>query len=415
MRVLVISSMYPKPGDEISGNFIHRQVLELSKMGVEMRVICPLARWIGKGHFFSHSLRLAGMQTLKIDDIPVAYVPYWNFPLRLSARMETALQFYAISGFIKEKSNRTWVDCDLIHAHRLFPTGYVALQIARQLRIPIVCSARGSDVHTHPLRNVLVAKLTRETIVSSNQITAVSRELAQRIDQLARPSVPVKVVYNGVDTDIFRPLGEKPVLRKQLGLPMEGIGLCTVSRLVADKGLRELVEAFRTVHSHYPSMWLVIVGDGPIRPELEDWVREQKLEGRIFISGSRSHIEVVSWINAADIFVLASYAEGLPNAVLEAMACRKPVIATDVGGIPEVAINNETALLVSPRQVPPLADAIGRLIQDSELRDRLGMAGNKRVKTHFTWSRSAMQLVKIYSETMHRATLKQSNNIFSAF
>jgi len=173
---------------------------------------------------------------------------------------------------------------------------------------------------------------------------------------------------------------------------------------MSSKGLHELVMAFREVCSRHPSAWLVLVGDGPLKADLEKLAKEQRLGDNIFIVGSCPHDEVACWMNAADVFVLASHAEGLPNVVLEAMACGRPVIATNVGGIPEAALDNVTALLVPPRQAAPLAATMDRLVRDADLRAQLGAAGRARVATHFTWPQSARQLAEIYSETIERRT-----------
>jgi glycosyltransferase involved in cell wall biosynthesis len=402
MKILIIAGMYPKPQDDSNGDFIHRQVMELSNLGMEARVICPISR-IRKGFPFIAGMQEGGAkaQTKTRDNICITYLPYWNFPLGISPRIETLLRYFRLLQLFK--GDLAIDNFDLLHTYHLFPTGYSGWLLARKLGIPSVSTAVGSDVHTHPHRSRAIAKLTRETITHTDQIIARSHELAGQIENLAHPSKPVKVVYNGVDTLTFEPHGEPHVLRSRLGLPQEGIGFCTAGRLVEGKGLRELVTAFGLIHSHHPLSWLVIVGDGPLKSELKERVRENKLEGRVFLIGPRPHNEVADWMSAADIFILASYAEGLPNVVLEAMACGRPVIATNVGGIPEAAIDGETALLAPPRQVPPLVEAMDALIQDAGLRRRMGVAGRERIEAHFTWPQSARQLAEIYTETVHRA------------
>ena len=340
-----------------------------------------------------------------MDGIRITYVPYWNFPQGLSARMESILQYHAVLDDIR--NDKAITEYDIIHAYRLFPTGYVALLISQQIGIPCVCSARGSDVHTHPYRTKSISKLTRETIARSDRITAVSQELAMRVESLAKPQAPVRVIYNGVDTDVFRPLSEKQILRKQHGLPAEGVGFCTVSRLAESKGLRVLVEAFGELNSRHPATWLVIVGDGPLDLELRNWVKKKNLEDKVFISGYRPNNEIVYWMCASDVFILASYAEGIPNVVLEAMACGLPVIATNVGGIPEVAIEQETAILIPPRQVLPLVEAMNIFVHDPELRRRMGIAGRERIKINFSWFQSATQLAQVYLETKLRTISHQ--------
>lgn len=397
MKVLVVSGMYHKPG-AISAGFVHRQVCELRDQGVDVRVICPVARVRLQPSVGNLARTLIQREsTVEIDGVPNSYVPYWNVPHRISA------------GFVAESLRRAlrrtmsrvrlMFDYEIVHANHLFPIGYAVQRVARELGIPVVIGARGSDVHTNPARNRIVARFTRAT-VRAGGVYAVSRSLARLVHSLGPSPSPIPVIYNGVDTIRFRPLDGKPALRQRLGLPEHGVGIAMVGRLVREKGVVELLQAFTALRTRWPDVWLVIVGDGPAERRIGAAIERQGLSGCVFLPGRRPHGELVQWLNAADVFTLPSYNEGLPNVVLEAMACGLPVVATDVGGVSEVVTAGVTGILVPPRCAAPLGAALERLLADPLLRATLGLAGLEHVRREFAWSRSASALLKLYEITI---------------
>src|SRR5690606_1003056 len=121
---------------------------------------------------------------------------------------------------------------------------------------------------------------------------------------LATPRTPVGTVYNGVDFETFRPSADRRAVRRKLGLPAGGIGICMVGRLMAGKGVRELMAAFATLGATHPSVWLALVGDGPLTAEVRAWRAATGFRDRVFLPGMASAPEVAAWLNAADLFVL---------------------------------------------------------------------------------------------------------------
>lgn len=392
MRVLVVSRHYFRPG-EVTGSHVHRQCAELTRIGVDVQVICPVPRFNVGAARANFRKVLARSSYVVLDEVPVTYVPYANVPHRLSVDLDTTSLRTAISRALSIMPDEETFD--LVHAHRLFPDAWAALPVARRLGIPLVATAHGSDVHTHPLRNAGIARCTRQLIAASDRILAVSKALGDQLLDVGRPLREVAVLYHGVDTDRFRPTPDKISLRSRLGLPTSGVGVCCVSRLVVEKGLRELLAAFQAVASRQRDAWLLLVGGGPARAKLEAQCRARGLKENVFFAGPRPNSEVADWLNASDVFALPSYKEGLPNVVLEAMACGLPIVATDVGGIAE-AVRTDCALLVPSRDVVSLEQALDRLVGSAELRTRLGGAARRRIEERFTWRRSAVDLAGMY-------------------
>lgn len=396
MNVLVLSSLYTRPG-KMTGAFVHRQVVELARLGIGVRVICHESRFRGRESVWADLRRGAGeVEHVQLDGIRVTYLPYWNASHSLPALLDSAL----LERAIREELERDRYEFDLIHAHRLYPTGHAALAIARRAGVPLVVSARGSDVHTNPARSAGIARCTRATIRGSDRVLAVSEELATQLVHFARPRRPVQVVYNGVDAEQFRPVEDPIPLRRRLGLPPHGLGVCVVARLVPEKGIAELTAAFQEIATDFPGSWLAAVGDGPCLRTLGEWARASGLQGRVFLPGARPADEVPLWMSAADVFVLPSYREGLPNVVLEAMACGCAVVATAVGGVAEVVTDGVSGLLVPPRAAAPLAAAIQRVLRSDDLRRSLAGNARARVLEHFSWRRSGAELLGTYREVL---------------
>jgi teichuronic acid biosynthesis glycosyltransferase TuaC len=284
VKVLFISSMYHKPGRFYAGDKIHRLAVELMRVGVEVQVVCPIPRFerprLRGGDPASGPPPHVGSEPLCVDGVSIRYLGFPNLPLGLLAGAHVGvLRWYILRAIEKL---RPAFPFQLIHAHRLFPTGFAAMQIADALSIPLVASAVGSDVHTDPSRNRAIRTRTKDTIRKSGAVLAVSRTLANQIEALETPRRPVRVVYRGVDVDRFAARSSKHDLRVHLGLPLEGLGICTVGRLVRAKGILELFGAFEQLATEFPHLWLSVIGEGPLRAQLESEIVSKGLEGRVF-------------------------------------------------------------------------------------------------------------------------------------
>ena len=189
------------------------------------------------------------------------------------------------------------------------------------------------------------------------------------------PPERLTVIPNGVDTEFFQP-------------PPDGRGqappvLLSVARLVPDKDHETLLKAFGLVSSRHPGAELWLVGNGPRRRSLERQTAELGLPGKVrFVSGAA---DLRPFYHRADLFVLSSVAEALPNVVLEAMATALPVVATRVGGLGEAVVSGTTGLLVPPRDADALAGALARLLDDPEAGHSMGQRGRERVAEHFSF------------------------------
>jgi glycosyltransferase involved in cell wall biosynthesis len=240
--------------------------------------------------------------------------------------------------------------------------------------------------------------LNRKTSRLVDRVVAASANVRDFcIDHIGLPAGKVVVIHNSVE-GIVSPPAARQAARQELGLPLDGPLTGTVSRLDPVKGVDYLLRAFAQVRDGQ----LVVIGDGPERTTLHALADGLGLTGRVHWAGYRS--DVPKLLPALDIFVQPSLHEGLPNAVLEAMAAGLPVVATKVGGTPEAVLDGVTGVLVPARDPVALAEAITALHHDPDQRHRLGQAGVERVEQNFSVEHMARQTQALYDRML---TMKQ--------
>ncbi|MDZ7345055.1 MAG: glycosyltransferase [candidate division KSB1 bacterium] len=209
----------------------------------------------------------------------------------------------------------------------------------------------------------------------------------------------IRVVYYGVDLKKFYPNGRDAALakRQEFGAGPDDIVIGVFARLEPPKGHRFLLEALPEVVKRYPQVRVILVGDGALRPTLEAKIRELRLAEHVALLGMRKDMNDL--LNAVDLFVLPSISEGLPNVILEAMACQKPVIATAVGGIPEVVQHRENGYLVSPGDAHALQEILLQSLHERHNWDHLARQARRTVETEFSLERQVASFEAIYRQT----------------
>jgi glycosyltransferase involved in cell wall biosynthesis len=227
-------------------------------------------------------------------------------------------------------------------------------------------------------------RLARRNIASSRA----GQELLLRY---GFPAARTELIYNGADLTRFRPLtgAERDRVRAAMALggepwPADAVLACTVARLTPQKGLFDLLDAVPAVLARFRQTRFVIVGDGELREPLTKRIAARGLQGQVRLAGSRPLDEVATWLGASDLFVLSSRYEGLPLALMEAMAAGCPVVATNVGGVGEVVADGSVGFLVPPADPPRLAEAISRIVGDPQARRAMASAARARVLGSFT-------------------------------
>jgi len=254
---------------------------------------------------------------------------------------------------------------ELVHSWLFIANTYAWAACLRGARLPLVTSARNckSQGWGHHLANVAAFRVSARIIVNSEQV----REYVAR--RYRAPRRLLEVIYNGVDTERFRPG------RREGGAAPT---IVTAGRLVAQKNPRLFVDAAARLRSRFPEARFVMLGEGPLRGEILARAAAAGLNGSLALPGERADLENV--LNEADVFWLTSSWEGLPNVVMEAMACGLPVVATDVGGTRELFASGREGFLVRPGRVDDLVHYGGALLRDATLRQSMGEAARRRAE-----------------------------------
>jgi glycosyltransferase involved in cell wall biosynthesis len=289
-------------------------------------------------------------------------------------------------------------EIDVVHSHGYKANiyGYLA---ARKTNTRLVATCHNWPGKTINLR--LYAALDRLLLRRFSKIGVVSSTVQDLLRRSGVRGGHVTLVENGIDTESFSP--GRPVLRELPQLQGKKV-VGFVGRLAREKGLACLMQAARSILRVSGNVAFVLAGDGPYRDQLRDLVKELDIENHVLLLGARSDLADV--YASMDIFVLPSLCEGMPMSVLEAMAAGKPVVASRVGGIPQVVQDEETGLLVSAGDASQLTTALSRLLAAPRLCEELGRRGRDRVNSHF----SARAMAETYF-TMYRQTDAQWNNL----
>lgn len=348
MRLLIVTSQFPIAGEPNRGRPIYQTVRELSRLA-QVRVISPVAsypRWAQPRSY----LYRASDEHHSVPGCDVEYVRYPALPA-VSRPFNGRLCARAIAAPMRAFAP------DLVLSYWLYPDAYGAMLAARRIGAPLVVGARGSDLR---VRDAISRRLTRPVLHAARRLLVVSEDLgrvAER-DYGADPD-RIRAIPNGCDAAIFHP-ADRAEARQALDLPADAEVVTYVGRLVPEKGLRELLVAAGQLRASRPRLQLVLVGEGPMHAELAALAAAGDLPVRF--AGTRPPAEVARWMCASDLVTLPSYSEGHPNVLVEALACGRPVVATPVGGIPEV-VDAASGVLVPARDPAALAEGLDQALE----------------------------------------------------
>jgi len=277
-----------------------------------------------------------------IDGVRVYHPRYFMIP-KVAMVLHGLLMFLNVFFFVKQIQRR--FDFDIIDAHYVYPDGFAAVLLGRCFQRPVVVSARGSDINQFS-QFPLIRRLLQYTLKKADKTIGVCQALKNAMIVLGTPAEKICVVPNGVDMDKFYRF-PKEEARKRLGLPLDRKIILSVGGLIPRKGFDLLIRAVNLLMRRCDgrNLYLVIVGEGPSRKDLEILTSSLGRSSDVQFTGAVPHQELYLWYSAADLFCLASSREGWPNVILEAVACGTPVVASDVWGIPEVIGSGQVGFL----------------------------------------------------------------------
>lgn len=345
IRLLTLTTLFPNARRPRHGIFIANRLRRLCDTGrVDATVIAALPRFPGVYRKQAEVPREEDVAGFNVRHPRYFHVPMLGMRLQPRALARALLAEVERCGFSHESF-------DVVDAHYLYPDGVAAAAVAATLRLPLVLSARGSDVN-------LIAGIpfARRRIVDAARraeaVIAVSAALAARMAALGIEERRIHVLRNGVDTAVFAPFPRADA-RRRLGFDERAPLVLAVGNLVPEKGFELLL---RTL-ARMPDARLVIVGEGPLRASLQS-LAERIAQGRVMFRDDVAQPELRFHYAAADVLALPSLREGWPNVVLEAIACGTPVVASAVGGVPEMLTPPAPGRIVTERSEDAWREAL---------------------------------------------------------
>ena len=342
LRVLTYTALYPNIVNPLQGIFIHQRVKHLAhRPGNSVEVIAPVPYfpfWLPSPRWrqFSQIPREEIIDGVRIHHPRYPLVPGISMPAH------GMLMYLGTRALVRRMQQERKFDC--LDAHFMYPDGFAAVLLGRDLGLPAIVSARGTDINLYPSFRT-IRPMLRWTLAHAAGAIAVSEGLKKKMIDLGASEPNVRVIPNGVDVELFHRLDPNES-RTKLGLPLDVPIAVSVGSLIESKGHHLLISAIQELTRHFPKLRLYIVGEGVYRQRLEELIREKQLQDRVFLMGNRPNQELSTWFSAANISCLLSSREGWPNVVSESLACGTPVLATQAGGIPEIIRSPELGVLV---------------------------------------------------------------------
>lgn len=339
------------------------------------------------------SLYLAG--ELEKRGYPVFFVVQPRSPLHKKAaeigvpllplRIRNELDLFSVFRLALAMRRR---NCRLAHFHDAHSVS-VGSAAASLAKVPLRIISRRVDF---PLKKNVLSR--RKYTKNIDAVVAISEGVKEVLEEGGLSPGRIEVIPSGIDFSPFEKPSSSRDLRQEFSFGPEDYLVGMVAHLADHKGHKYLIRASKILKEQAPKIKIIIVGEGPLRMELDKEARDSKVEDIIFFLGFREDIPRILY--SLDLFVLSSYLEGLGSSILDAMACGLPVVATRTGGIPEVVVHRKTGLLVSPRNPQALAKAILKLYNDRELASRLGKRGYEMVRQKFSVQSMADKMIRLY-------------------
>jgi len=394
MKVCIIASAFPSSASDIRGKFVHEMAREIAKLGHELTVLAPYSsksddEYVLDGvkvkrfnYFFPKKMQ----QLCEGAGVPANI----NKSIIVKSQVMT-LVLASIFKLLKEKGR-----FDIIHVHWPLPMAFAAILYKKLYSVPFVVSFHGAEIYLakkYHLTKVLCY------IVNESEGGGTNSEGTRRAAlSCGIQNSKLKVLPTCIDADFFKPINVKK--------DSKHFRIISVGRFVERKGFIYLIEAISLLIKKYPNILVEIVGDGPDKSILDKRINDLGVKNHIKLISNISNQGLLHLYNKSDLFVLPSIidskgdTEGLGVVYLEAMACKTPVIGTNVGGIPDIITNNKNGLLIPQKDSKALSEAIEYMIKNPKKRKFFADKGYKTVHKRFNWPTVAKEYVSIYNKAL---------------
>ncbi|MEI7712427.1 MAG: glycosyltransferase family 4 protein [Rhodospirillales bacterium] len=392
IRLLTFSTLYPNAARPNHGVFVENRLRQLLASGEAVStVLAPIPYFPSSAPCFGEWARYAAAPAAETrNGIEVLHPRYLAIP-KIGMSVAPFLLYRAMIPVLRRllASGRRF---DAIDAHYFYPDGVAAVWLGRYFRLPVVVTARGSDVTQLPEFRI-PHRLICGAVAGSSAMITVSSALKDTLMELGAPAEKVTVLRNGVDTALFSPPADREALRRSLGLTRRT--LISVGLLIDRKGHHRTIEAM----AQLPEYELIIAGEGPERDRLAAQIARLGLTDRVRLLGARPHAELPALYGAADASVLASSREGWANVLLESMACGTPVVASNIPGNPEVVRTRDAGLIVAENTPEGIAVGVRSLFDPLPAR-----AATRAYAEPFSWDETTQGQLRLFRRVIARAT-----------
>jgi len=381
MRLLVITNIFPNPTQPTRGVFNLEMVRALGQMGHRIEVVSPVS-WLDEWQARRKGRDLGPQRHEVRHGVHVYYPRYYYTPKVLRTCYGWFL-WHSVRDVLLPlvKAHPP----DIVVSYWAHPDGYVGLRLARQIGKPCAVVIGGSDVL------ILCKQSARRRCIlrvlnAVDMVIVVSQDLKRAVEQLGIDPAKVHVSWRGVNSEMFCP-GDRRAARRRLGLPEDRPLVLFVGNMVPVKNVETLIAAAAILRTRGMDFRLLLVGRGRLENAMRRKCRALGLEEHVRFIGPVPHDNLPDWYRAANLTVLPSWSEGIPNVLLESMATRVPFVASNVGGIPEIATEGIDCL-VPPGDPLALADAVAQRLASGD--------GNlAHFRNPFTWSDAAKEMTRL--------------------
>jgi glycosyltransferase involved in cell wall biosynthesis len=385
MKIAVVTRYFPSSAEPWQGRSAY-QTLRVLARETDLRVFYPNASYPS----------LLKPRSRSYDNLDSSYSPpgvqtsYYDYPALplLSRPFNGWMAARALLPHVRRFAP------DLIFSYFLYPDGYAALRIGKALGVPVVAKSIGSDINR--IGDPISYLLTRAVLREADFLVTVSGDLRLKAVAMGAPEEKTRALVNGCDLSVFH-VRDRLEARRKLGIDPASQVVLYIGRMDVKKGLRELVGAAALLRLERANLHVYLIGEGPDRPLILSAIQANNAAGYIHTLPGCAFDEVAVWMAAADLVTLPSYMEGCPNAVLEALASGRPVVATNVGGIPEI-LSEKCGRLVPARSPGKLAQALASVLDKAWDAQAISAHGSR------SWETVAAELLEIFESVVHART-----------
>ena len=409
MRVLFLSLWYPNAENPVLGTFVHEQAVALREAGADIRIVQPLPLTPFPVPWLKASYRkLASIPQREIHQGFEVYHPrYLTLPRHLYFEHVGDWMYEGIRSVLTDLY-RSW-PFEIIHAHATYPCGHAANAVRdRDLpSVKVVHTIHGTDIRDAPTYNRRCLEKVRASLENADWNVFVSQEgrrLALDYTQ-GRCAGTSEYITNGVSTKTFQLSdADRAEVERMKDAGGEGWNLLFVGNVSEAKGIKELLEAVARLRDQGERrLRLFLVGHDKLGTYVDHFLKAHNLETTVRRIGPVPHERIKIWMNFADAFILPSHFEGLPTVLFEALYAGLPSVFTRVGGVGDIVEDGGHALLIEPRSIAAVENAIGRLMNSPALCRSLGDNGQRLIRENFTWAINAGRQMDVYRKVLHEA------------